>query len=130
MIESLFAGHLNFVDLAGCEKLDTESSEATNRETVSINKSLSTLGKVMIGIADKVTIAFPVYIYIFSSVATIFGPPRKQLVWASGQGVTETTSSGRAPGGPLQPRGPPRGRGACGALATPLYIFLLLQSTL
>ena len=55
-----------------------------------------------------------------SSVATIFGPPRKQLVWAPGQGVTATTSSWRAPGGPLQPRGPPRGRGACGALATPL----------
>ena len=59
----------------------------------------------------------------FSSVASIFGPPRKQLVWAPGQGVTATTSSWRAPGGPLQPRGPPRGRGACGAcgaLATPL----------
>ena len=34
--------------------------------------------------------------------------------------VTATTSSWQAPGGPLQPRGPPRGRGACGALATPL----------
>ena len=51
-----------------------------------------------------------------SSVATIFGPPpRKQLVWAPGQGVTATTSSRRAPGGPLQPRGPPpRSRGLRG----------------
>ena len=52
-----------------------------------------------------------------SGVATIFGPPRQQLVWAPGQGVTATTSSWRAlagPGGPLQPRGPPRSRGACG----------------
>ena len=55
-----------------------------------------------------------------SGVATIFGPPCKQLVWAPGQMVTATTSSWRAPGGPLQPRWPPRGRGACGALATPL----------
>ena len=55
-----------------------------------------------------------------SGVAMIFGPPRKQLVWAPGEGFTATTSSWRAPGGPLQPRGPPRGRGACGALATPL----------
>ena len=54
-------------------------------------------------------------------------PPRKQLVWAPGQEVTATTSSCRAPGGPLQPRGPPRGRGACGAcgaLATPLHAMM------
>ena len=61
------------------------------------------------------------YIFSSSSVATIFGPTRKQLVWAPGQGVTATTSSWRAPCGPLQPRGPPRDRGACGALATPLF---------
>ena len=40
-----------------------------------------------------------------------FRAPRKQIVWAPrpGQGVTATTSFWRAPGGPLQPRGPPRG---------------------
>ena len=48
-----------------------------------------------------------------SSVAMIFGPTRKQLVWAPGQGVTATTSWW-APGGPLQPRGPPRSRGLRG----------------
>ena len=51
-----------------------------------------------------------------SGVATIFGPPCKQLVWAPGQMVTATTSSWQAPSAPRAPRG----RGACGALATPL----------
>ena len=47
-----------------------------------------------------------------SSVATIFAPPpRKQFVWAPGQGVTATTSSWRAPSTPRAPRG----CGACGA---------------
>ena len=71
--------------------------------------------------ADRADLVVP-RTKIVSSVATIFGAPRKQLVWVHGQGVTTTTSSRRAPGGPLQPRGPPRGRGVCGALATPLKI--------
>ena len=53
-----------------------------------------------------------------SSVATIFGPPRKQIVWAHGQGVTATTSSWQAPGGPLagpfSPAGPPAVAGPAG----------------
>ena len=56
-----------------------------------------------------------------SSVAKIFAPPPpcKQLVWAPGQGVTATTSSWRAPGGPLagpfSPAAPPpRSRGLRG----------------
>ena len=53
-----------------------------------------------------------------SGVATIFGPPRKQLVWAPGQGVMATASSWWAPGGPLRapsaPRAPPRSRGLRG----------------
>ena len=51
-----------------------------------------------------------------SDVATIFGTPRQQLVWAPGQGVRATTSSWRAPSAPRAPRG----CGACGALATRL----------
>ena len=55
----------------------------------------------------------------YSSVAMIFAPPRKLLVWAPGQ---EVTASRRLllSGGPLHPPPPPRGRGASGALAMPL----------
>ena len=49
-----------------------------------------------------------------------FRAPRQQLVWAPGQGVTATTSSWQALEGLLSPAPSPRGRGACGALATPL----------
>ena len=38
-----------------------------------------------------------------SGVATIFGPPRQQLVWAPDQGVTATTSSWQAPSAPRAP---------------------------
>ena len=49
-----------------------------------------------------------------SGVATIPPPPRKLLVWASGQEVTATTSFWPAPGGPLQPRPPPAVAGPAG----------------
>ena len=58
-----------------------------------------------------------------SGVATIFGPSRQQLVWAPGQGVIGDYFFLAGPGGPWwAPSAPraPRGRGACGALATPL----------
>ena len=49
-----------------------------------------------------------------SGVATIFGPPRQQLVWAPGQGVKATTSSWRALAGPFNPAGPPAVAGPAG----------------
>ena len=57
-----------------------------------------------------------------SSIATIFRPgqaPRKQLVWAPGQGVTATTSSWVGPFGPHQPHGPPWLRGMRGPCFAP-----------
>ena len=43
-----------------------------------------------------------------------FRAPRKQLVWAPGQGVTATTSSWRAPVSPFSPAAPRRSRGLRG----------------
>ena len=68
-----------------------------------------------------------------SSVATIFGPTRKQLVWAPGQGVTATTSSWRAPCEPLQPRGPSAVAGPAGPslrhwLVYTMHIYTLLYT--
>ena len=49
-----------------------------------------------------------------SSVATIFGPPSKKTFLGPWSRGTTTTSSQRAPGGPLQPRGPPAVAGPAG----------------
>ena len=59
----------------------------------------------------------------FSGVAMIFGPPCKQLVWAPGRGFKATTSSWRAPGGPLPPRGPPAVAGPAGPSLRHCNIF-------
>ena len=47
------------------------------------------------------------YLRKASSVATIFGPSREQIVWAPCQGVTAITSPWQAPCRPRQPRWPP-----------------------
>lgn len=53
----LFTGTLNLVDLAGSERLKDSGSEGARlKETQAINKSLSTLSKVIMAIANKVRI--------------------------------------------------------------------------
>lgn len=51
----MVVGTLNLVDLAGSERLKQSGSEGMRlKETVYINKSLSTLGNVIMAIGNKV----------------------------------------------------------------------------
>jgi kinesin family protein C1 len=57
ILKFLVTGTLNLVDLAGSERLKESGSEGARlKETQAINKSLSTLSKVILAIANKVTV--------------------------------------------------------------------------
>ena len=59
----------------------------------------------------------------FSSIVTIFGPPANKLFGPLAKGLRQLLLPGGPLVSPFSPAGP-RGRGACGALATPMARFL------
>ena len=64
-----------------------------------------------------------------SGVATIFGPPRKLLVWASGQEVTATNFFLEGPCRALSAsRAPPRSRGLRGSRYATAVVVMLSTS--